>query len=192
MPDKKVQLTDLAAEQHKIYKGVGAALFVSAIVLGGAHLYLHRLFQFPDTSLEARLIFWASGTLVVIFWVVLGIGMVSRGRRRSPEDIWGSAYSAPSPRIAVAVAFLQNTLEQAVLAAFASLALVLLLPDKSMPLIAALVLLFCIGRAAFLVSYPDGAGARSFGMALTMLPSLMAVGLALAIALLRIWQSAAW
>jgi hypothetical protein len=41
-------------------------------------------------------------------------------------------------------------------------------------------MLFGIGRAAFLAGYPKGAGARSFGMALTALPSMFALVLSIA------------
>ena len=42
------------------------------------------------------------------------------------------------------------------------------------------------GRLAFLAAYPRGAGARSFGMAVTMLPSMLAFVLAVATAFARL------
>lgn len=154
------------------------ALLVCAVIFGAAHMFLPRLVELPGDDLEGRLAFWAGANLFVILWVMIAVGMVSTGRRRSAEDIRGAAYSPPSPRIAVRVAFLQNTLEQSVVTIFTQLALVLLLGTTALPLIAASVLLFGIGRATFLAGYPHGAGARSFGMAVTALPSMLAFLLA--------------
>lgn len=89
-----------------------------------------------------------------------------------------AACSPPSPKTPVPAAFLQNTLEQSVITIFTLLALVLLLSATALPLIAASVFLFGIGRVPFLAGYPHGAGARSFGMAVTALPSLLASVLA--------------
>src|SRR3546814_5279956 len=57
--------------------------------------------------------------------------MVSRGRFHSAIDNPGSAFAPPSPAIAVQVAFLQNTLEQAVAAVGAHLALATLISGRS-------------------------------------------------------------
>jgi hypothetical protein len=165
---------DLKLEQRRIRKGVAAAFLVSAAVLGAAHSLLPRLIRFPQPNLEARLTFWAGAAVFLVLWIMIGVGMVSRGRRHSAADIRGSAFSGPSPKIAVSVAFLQNTLEQGVIATVLLFALVMFLPTAAMPLIAGSVLLFAMGRATFLAGYPKGAGARSFGMALTVCPSLFA------------------
>ena len=176
---------DLRQEQRRIYLGVGRALLFCTVVYASAFLLLPRIAHYPH-SLEGRLAFWASANLLVMFWVMIGIFLVSRGRRRSLEDMAGSAYSLPSPKIAVAVAFLQNTVEQAILSGFTHLALILLMGDEAFPLTVGSVLLFGIGRAAFLAAYPRGAGARSFGMAVTMLPSMLAFVLAVATAFARL------
>ena len=84
---------DLKQEQRRIYRGVAFALIVCGVVLGASHVALPRLIQLPGDDLEARLTFWASASLFVLVWVMLGVGMVSRGRRRSVEDIRGAAYS---------------------------------------------------------------------------------------------------
>ena len=68
---------------------------------------------------------------------------------------------------------------------FTQLALVLVLGVRAISPIAASVLLFAVGRVIFLVGYPKGAGAGSFGMAVTVLPSLMAFVLALVVLLVR-------
>lgn len=179
---------DLKQEQRRIYRGVALAFLVCGAVLGAAHMALPRWLTLPPDDLQAQLTFWAGAGLFVVFWVMVGVGMVSRGRRNSAEDIRGSAYSAPSPKIAVAAAFLQNTLEQSFVALFVQLALVLLLGESAVPLVAGSVVLFGIGRAAFLVGYPKGAGARSFGMAVTALPSLFAFVLTVGVLVSRVTQ----
>jgi hypothetical protein len=180
--------TDLRQEQHRIYRSSAAAFLLCAAILGGAHIVLPRLVQLPGPDLEARLAFWAGANLFLVVWVMIGVGMVSHGRRHSAEDISGSAYSHPSPKIAVAVAFLQNTLEQFVLASFALFALMMLLGAAAMPFIAASVLLFGIGRTTFLLGYPKGAGGRAFGMAVTTIPTAVAFVLALGALVNRIWR----
>lgn len=186
MSRPKAAAVDLEQEQRKIRRGAASAFLVCAAVLGAAHMFLPRLVDLPGNDLEDRLSFWAGANLFVILWVMIGVGMVSTGRRRSAEDISGAAYSLPGPRIAVPVAFLQNTLEQSIVTMFTQLALILLLEATAMPLVAASVLLFGIGRATFLAGYPYGAGARSFGMAVTALPSMLAFVLATASLIVRV------
>ncbi|MDX0190390.1 hypothetical protein GOC18_24405 [Sinorhizobium meliloti] len=105
--------TDLAEEQRKIHRGVAAAFLLCASVLISAYLFLPNVVEFPEPDLQSRLVFWACANLIAVMWVMIGVGMVSTGRKKSAADIRGSAYSPASPKIAVAVAFLQNTLEQA-------------------------------------------------------------------------------
>ncbi|EGF93867.1 ribosomal protein L11 [Asticcacaulis biprosthecium C19] len=99
--------------------------------------------------------------------------MVAHGRRHSPADINGAAFAPPSPKIAIAVAFLQNTLEQAMVAVFVNLALLLTVRDVAVPFVLCAVALFSIGRITFILGYGKGAGGRAFGMVLTVLPSLL-------------------
>jgi len=179
-PEAISTTADLKREQKKVRRGVAYAFVVSTVVLGAAHVLLPPLVGVTGDDLESRLRFWAGANLFVLLWIIIGVGMVSRGRRHSAEDIRGSAYAPPSPKIAIAAAFLQNTLEQGVITMFALLLLVLLLRGPALPLVAGSVLLFTVGRVTFLAGYPKGAGARSFGMALTVLPSLFAFALSAA------------
>lgn len=113
---------DLRREQRGVYRGAIAALIVCALVLPDGFVVLPHMFDFP-VDRQARLTFWAQSQIFVLILIVIGIGMVARGRRNSAADISGSSFSPPSPRIAIRVAFLQNTLEQAVIASGAYLAL---------------------------------------------------------------------
>jgi len=180
---------DLRSEQHRAARGAMTALVVCTASLAIGYTILPRWFHFP-VDLPARLAFAVKADLFVLLWVVLGIVLVALGRGRSAADIGGAALSPPSPVIAVRVAFLQNTLEQAVVAAGAHLALATLLEGAALALIVTAVALFGLGRLAFLVGYSGGAGGRAFGMATTFLPT--GAGYALAIGLLARAACGSW
>lgn len=166
---------DLLNEQRRIYQGAAAAFAVSAGAFAVSYWLIRHFVDLPSTDLRMQLSWWAASCLVLVLWVMAGVGMVSTGRRRSQVDIGGSAFAPPSPAIAVPAAFLQNTLEQAFIGVFTQLALVLVLEGAALPLLVACVVLFSVGRVRFLAGYPNGAGARAFGMALTAMPSLFSV-----------------
>ncbi|CAN5473502.1 hypothetical protein BH10PSE16_BH10PSE16_05010 [soil metagenome] len=176
---------ELRQEQSKVLKGSGAAAVVCAVTYGLAYLFMPRVLHFPD-DLDSALTFWAGAVLFIVLWVMVGIGLVSRGRRLSALDIRGSTYGQPSSRIAVYAAFLQNTLEQATVSIILLLAVLLLLRGQAMPFVVASVALFAVGRVAFLRGYPGGAGTRTFGMALTALPSVAAFVVAAGAVIARI------
>jgi hypothetical protein len=166
---------NLREEQRRISRGATVAFALSLLAFGAAHVLVPRLVDLQRLDLRVQLNWWAGSCLVLTLWVMAGVGMVSTRRRHSEADIRGSAFSPPSPAIAVPAAFLQNTLEQAFIAVFTQLALVLVLEVVALPLLVASAVLFSIGRARFLAGYPQGAGARSFGMALTGMPSLFSL-----------------
>jgi hypothetical protein len=141
-----------------------------AAVLGV--LVLPRIFEFP-TDLAERLAFALQANVFVLVWVAAGVLMVSTTRMASPRDIGGAAAGPPSDRLAIRVAFLQNTLEQAVLAAGLYLALATLASGRWLSLIVVGVVFFGVGRILFLRGYARGARGRSLGMVLTMMPTLL-------------------
>ena len=79
---------DLKDEQRRILRASTAAFVLCAVVLGTAHFLLPRLIKFPPGDLEIRLKFWASASLFVIVWVMIGVGMV-----------WEAALGARYPRV---------------------------------------------------------------------------------------------
>jgi uncharacterized MAPEG superfamily protein len=164
---------DLKVEQRKILGRGAASLVLCLLLLGGSYLFLPRFFAFPVEPVE-RLSFALQADIFVLIWIVIGVRMVSRGRFRSAADNRGSAYTAPSPAIAVQSAFLQNTLEQVTAAVGAHLALASLIGGPQLALIVGAVVLFIIGRITFLIGYPYGAGGRAFGMVTTMVPTIAA------------------
>ena len=166
---------DLPKEQRAVVRQALLAFAVCGPTLVLASLGLPRIFTFPE-GLPERLAFALRADLVIALWVVLGVRMVAKVRFRSAEDNAGSAYSRPSPRLAVPRAFLQNTLEQAFVTTLAILALATVGGEAALAYIVATVVLFSLGRATFLRGYPHGAGGRAFGIATTALPAIGAYG----------------
>ena len=174
---------DLLAEQRQIRKQAVLALLLCAVVSAASVFFLPEWVAFPSET-GARLALAIQTSLVHFGAVLLAVRLVSSGRYRSEADIGGAATGPPSPALAMKVAFLQNTLEQAFLGVGAHLLLASVAGGRWLGLLVASALLFAIGRLSFYRRYPDGAGARAFGMATTALASL-ACYLAAAIFLLR-------
>lgn len=179
-------LTDeeLKHEQGTVVIRAAVATLVCIAVLGASALFLPRVGAFP-TDLAERLAFALQADLFVFVWLLIGAQMVSSGRFHSAADNQGSAFAPPSSKIAVRVAFLQNTLEQAVMAAGAHLALASLTSGPALALIPAAVALFALGRITFLIGYPKGAGGRAFGMVATAFPTILGYGFAMGLLLER-------
>jgi hypothetical protein len=171
----------LGTEQRKIVRAAILAGACCTIAFAAGYILLPRSVEFPY-ELSERIAFALRADLFVLLWVLLGVRLVSRGRFHSPDDIGGAAAGPPSPRLAVPVAFLQNTVEQALVAIGAHLALSTMLIGDELALIPVAVALFCIGRVTFLLGYRKGAGGRAFGMVTTALPT--AAGYVLAVVLL--------
>ncbi|GEC16303.1 MAPEG family protein [Nitrobacter winogradskyi] len=171
---------DLKAEQRQVRKQSALAFLLCAAVFAASILLLPRWIALPS-EIGARLAFAIQTSVVHFIVLLLAIRLVSSGRYRSAADIGGSAKGPPSPALAVKAAFLQNTLEQAFLGVGAHLALASIAGGRWLALLVASAILFAIGRFSFYRRYPDGAGARAFGMATTALASLTCYVAALAL-----------
>jgi hypothetical protein len=181
---------DLPAEQRRIRQQSALSFLVCAVALGAAVYWLPQWADFPS-EIGSRIAFALRADIFVAVWVLIAVRLVSRIRFVSEEDNAGAAYSPPSPRLAVRAAFLQNTLEQALIAIVANLALATVAGEAPLAFIIASVVLFTVGRLTFLRGYPGGAGARAFGMVTTVLPSLGAfcwVVYDLAVQSLELWR----
>lgn len=172
------------AERSIRRAGLLSGLALAAAVPAGYYL-LPGLFDFPE-ALPERMAFAARASIFVLACVVVAIGMVATGRRFSRADIGGSAARPPSEKIAVPVAFLQNTLEQAVIAVGLYFALATLVSGPWLSLIIVGVAFFLIGRILFLAGYAKGAEGRALGMALTMTPTVLGYLLVLVLLGLRL------
>jgi len=102
--------------------------------------------------------------------LLAGVGVIANRRFFLPEAIAGG----PSPSLEIEQRYVENTLEQSVLAMVAHLALVVVVPDDSIRAVAILVVLFVIGRATFWIGYHISGPARAFGFATTFYPTVAA------------------
>lgn len=161
---------DLSVAMAGVRRQAAWSFVLCAPVLGAAVWWLPRQLEFPAEMAE-RLAFAARASLFVVLWVLIGVGTIARLRRKTPQDNAGSAYGPPTEQLKVPLAFLQNTLEQAVLASFAILALATVEGEAPLAYIVGMVALFAIGRITFRRGYPRGAPGRAFGIVTTLLPT---------------------
>lgn len=166
---------DLRVEQAKVRRQSLVATLVCGVTLVGLTLGLPSWIAFPQGA-DERIGLVLRADVFVALWVVFGVRMIGKIRFQSAEDNAGSAFRPPSARLAVPAAFLQNTLEQALLAVVAHLALATVEGDWPLAYVVASVGLFGLGRLTFLLGYPHGAGGRAFGMVTTVLPTIGAYG----------------
>lgn len=165
---------DLPLEQRRIQRESTLAALLCAVVIAAAIFWLPFWIDFPVDQSE-RIAFALRADALLVVCVMVGVRWVSSTRYRSADDNAGSAYAPPSSMLKVPVAYLQNTLEQAVVTAFTLLALTTIEGDAPLAYVSASVLLFTFGRFAFARGYSKGAGGRAFGMAATALPSVGAI-----------------
>ena len=110
--------------------------------------------------------------LAALFCLFGGVEAVAHERLQSAA--FDPLAGHETMRLRINKQYLQNTLEQAFIAVVAHLALATLVVGPALSLIPVAVLLFAIGRIAFLRGYPKGAGSRAFGMVVTMFPTVLA------------------
>jgi hypothetical protein len=159
----------ISHKQRAVGLGMAAGAALSALVLAcPTRWFISSL----PAELPARLAFAARADAVTMLWLLAAIANVARKRFFSPADIDGSGFAAPSSRLSVDVAIVQNTLEQAVLASILYLALETLPPASGITIVPQLLALFCIGRLAFWFGYRFGAAWRAVGFALTFYPTV--------------------
>ena len=173
---------NMAEEERAIRRGTTIALAVTAAAFAGAWLLAPFFAEMP-VALPERLAFAALCWAVVGFVLLVAIMMVSTARRFSAEDIGGQAAGPPSETLAIKAAFLQNTLEQTVLAGGFYFALAAIAGGAVLALLPVAVVHFVLGRILFYAGYHRGAQGRSLGMALTMMPSALGYPIVGALAL---------
>lgn len=163
---------DMNEEELAIRRAGTYALVACLVMFPAAYFGLGAIVEFP-TDLAERLRFGILASVFVLAFVAVAVMMVSTGRRMSAEDIGGSAAGPPSDKLAIKIAFLQNTFEQAVLAAGAFMGWAVMVEGPWLALVVAAVVLFGVGRVLFYRGYPQGASGRALGMSLTMTPTLL-------------------
>lgn len=169
-------------EQRRVIAGIAAVGLVVALLLAASHA-LRPIAVPPLPGFAERIAYALRLEVFVVFWLALAIANVARLRFFSAQDIAGSGLTEASPKLRQARAILQNTLEQAVLAMAAHLALAAQPGQAWMPLLPVMVLLFGLGRLLFWIGYRHGAAGRAIGFGLTFYPSMFCLFLAIILAL---------
>jgi len=151
---------------------------LASVVTAGAFAATYYLWApvAAGAGLEDRLRFALGWGLLPLVILVSAVIWVAGIRRRSEDDVLGAAAGPPSPRLALSAAFLQNTLEQAVIALGAYLVLAAWSDGPLTGLIAPSAILFVLGRVLFAALYRAAPVGRALGMHLTLLPSMVLYG----------------
>jgi hypothetical protein len=161
----------MSSDQGKVVAGVIAAL----VFMVAFFTIVFRLTDFglaPAGAIDFafRLTYALKCEVFAALCLLAGIGTIGNRRFFTPEAIGGG----PSESIEIDRRYLQNTLEQLVLAIVAHLALVVIVPADSIRVVGILVMLFVIGRATFWIGYHVSGPARAFGFATTFYPTVAA------------------
>lgn len=158
------------AERRAVLRNMALGVAVSvAVILAGKFVYPPAV---PDSdAVPDRLTCYWPWLALMAAPLVIGISYLARYRFRSPEAIDGG--DSDDPRYRHARAYLQNTLEQTVLAVMVHLALLATLPYDWLNLVPVMVLWWVFARIVFRLAYAHGAAARAFGFAATYYPTVL-------------------
>jgi hypothetical protein len=176
----------LTDKQKGVLRGMIAAVVIVVIAIGAAILLRPALLLPVGSSLEGRLAWAAAWLLLPALCLLVAVGRLAGHRFRTPEDIDGSGLTAGSETAHISQAVIQNTLEQAVLAALIYGAYAALLSRGWQAALPAAAVLFVIGRVLFAAGYRRGAAGRALGFALTFYATVALALIAAVAAILRI------
>lgn len=166
----------ISAKQKGVAKGMASAMLCCLLLFYTAL----RFIPSPNmvNSLEARLNYIIPWFLLPALAVLLGVAYIASYRFFNERVIDGE-NPADEIKLVAARSYLQNTVEQVVLATIVYLSLAILLPVNWLQLIPTLTIWFFFCRLLFAFTYKRGAPARSFGFAGTFYST--AIGFCLAI-----------
>ena len=169
-------------DQKTVAKGIlGAVIFSTLYALAG-----WAVVSFDGAgiaTLAERMVFVIRCQVFALPVLIVGIVNVVRERFFNRGWIDGSPGDAGC-RLDINKRFIQNTVEQLVLAVMANVALVVVLPQSALKCIPLLVSLFIVGRLIFWASYLRNPVSRAFGFTVTFFPTVCVV-------LYVMWQFAA-
>lgn len=174
----------MSSKQKGVLMGMAGGVILVVAVLALAIL-LRPVALLPlGSGLDGRLGWAAMWLILPAFCLLLAIGRLAGHRFRTPQDIDGSGLTSGSETAHLAQAVIQNTLEQAVLAALVYTAYCATMSRGWLAAIPAAAVLFTLGRILFAAGYRRGAPGRALGFALTFystlaLALLTVVGLAM-------------
>ena len=159
----------MSNDQKKVMAGMIAAVAFSAAFFVVAFRMTEIDLPVPNGSdISWRLEYALKCEIFPALCLLAGVGRIANRRFLMPAAIGGAVV----PALEIDERYLQNTLEQFVLAFAAHLALAVMLPGSSLRAIALLAALFVIGRATFWLGYHHSGPARAFGFATTFYPTV--------------------
>ena len=115
----------------------------------------------------------ASALIILGLCLAFCVGRLATHRFLSPEDIDGDPRRSDSPKGVELQKILQNTLEQAVLAALAYTIWAATAPDNWLGVLLVTPALFLVGRILFIALHGRGATGRAIGFTLTFYPTVL-------------------
>jgi MAPEG family len=154
--------------------GAALAIILAAVVLLNAPNWFSD-FAPSNYDVAARLAF--AVTWLVVPGLTLFAGVFGASRRGFYADAIEGTRSPASHSLEINLRYNQNTIEQVILASVGWLALSQILPRDELVLIPAMAVLFTVGRLTFWVGYALHPMARTFGMTLTVVPTIVAYAL---------------
>lgn len=160
-----------AFRAKQVSTGVGIAAAIAATAFGFSLPGVWSAFPVAPEEVAQRIVLWTACEAFVFLTLVIAVARLARFRFFSESDI-DAGGGAGTARAQALQAQLQNTLEQAVLAAVAHLAWLMLASPGWAMLAAVFAGYFCVGRLLFFVGYTGGAPARALGFGLTFYPSV--------------------
>lgn len=104
-------------EQKRILLWSALAMLFSGAVLSTGYIWIPaQIFGLNDSMAQGdQIAFALKADLLIFLWLAGCLRVVASGRFRTPSDRKGAAYGQPTPRLAIRIAILQNSLEQTVL-----------------------------------------------------------------------------
>ncbi len=159
----------MSNEQSKVLAGMAAAV-VFSVVFFEVVFRLTAIDLTPPGGIDTvwRLVYALKCEVFAALCLLAGVALIANRRFFIADAIEGGE----SPSIEIDRRYVQNTLEQLVLAIVAHLALVTIVAPESIRAVAVLVMLFVIGRVTFWIGYHYSGPARAFGFATTFYPTV--------------------
>ena len=160
--------------RKQLLGGFGAACAILAVLLIWA-FQAHIPSASPPHDDPASRLAYAARWLVLPGLTLLA-GVFAASRRGFFADAIEGSRTPANHNLEIGLRYNQNTVEQIILAGIAWVALSVTVPHERLPLIPAMAVLFVIGRITFWVGYMLHPMGRTFGMTLTVVPTLAAYG----------------
>lgn len=156
---------DISAERRQISLQVIIGLVFMLIYLGLGYHYIHIENILTKGHRLAFALHWDIFIAATILVAILNVGA---RRFRGNEAALDGEQTA---ELRLPLAFLSNTMEQALVTVLVHLGLAVTLPSDALQLIPLLAILFVLGRLLFYFGYRHKAAWRALGFSMSILPA---------------------